>query len=133
MKERPIKKMTTFTILQGVAEKSGRTIALPLAAGFLVIAKGEGEAVYWIEGRTGHRIALGEATARMIFRRHVLDDDARTVVKLLAQEGHIDVCTDTGRPCRKSLQAAWELLDRSLTQYPAPLVFDGVEYVPCIV
>ena len=69
----------------------------------------------------------------MIFRRHVLDDDARTVVRLLAQEGHIDVCTGTGRACRKSFQAAWELLDRSLTQYPAPLVFDGVEYVPCIV
>lgn len=134
MKARPIKKMTTFSILQGVAEKSGRTIALPLAAGFLVIARGEeDEAVYWMEGRTGHRIALDEATARTIFRRHVLDDDARTIVKLLAQEGHIDVCTETGRPRRKSLQAAWELLDRSLTQYPAPLILDGIEYVPCIV
>jgi hypothetical protein len=128
MKTKPIKKMTAFTLLKTATENSGRTCTLPLAAGALVIARGaDGEASYYMETRKGIRVHVDEGLARRIFRDHVFDDDVRTVIRLLTEEGRIAVDCDDLEHGKKTM-TAWEALDKALTPLPRPLFFSRTDY-----
>lgn len=135
MKEKAIKKATTFTILRDIVETSGRRITLPLAKGALIIARVRGEVKYYIfNAQTQRGTELCERLARKIYKDHVLDSDIRVIVKRLTEDGHIDVIPEyPATPGKKSLQAAWEILDEALTQKPAPVMYDRIDYTATII